>query len=124
MTVFDHLRQRLLQRAGLIELPPPPFQPSDFTKLRCSEWSSEFETFMRNRLIMGALRYGRIGIPNKPQYDRISSMEKRLKAYCETGNKELLVDVANLCLLEFVECHHPKAHFSSLDEHDFRAKKI
>ena len=47
-------------------------------ELKKSEWSEEFETYMRNRLIMGAIRYGRIGDKNKPQYDRVKSMIKRL----------------------------------------------
>lgn len=85
-------------------------------ELQKSEWSFEFEKLMRNRLIMGALRYGRIGAKNKPKYDRVTSMIKRLNKYQETGNKEFLVDVANLCLLEFEECHHPTAHFNSIDD--------
>ena len=83
-----------------------------------SEWSKEFEQLMRNRLIIGALRYGKIHAKGKPQYDRVRSMIKRLSNYQETGNMELLVDVANLCLLEFVECGHPKKHFYALDESD------
>jgi len=26
-----------------------------------------------------------------------------------------LVDIANLCLCEFVECHHPLAHWHAMD---------
>jgi hypothetical protein len=88
----------------------------DLKELRKSEWSVDFERLMRNRLVMGAIRYGCIGARNKPKYDRVRSMTTRLNKYLETGNKEFLVDVANLCLLEFVECHHPKAHFSSVDD--------
>lgn len=85
-------------------------------ELKKSEWSEEFETYMRNRLIMGAIRYGRIGDKNKPQYDRVKSMIKRLNQYTESGNKEYLVDVANLCLLEFTESNHPNQHFKSIDD--------
>lgn len=88
----------------------------DVDALRKSEWSNEFEQLMRNRLVMGAIRYGKIGAPGKPTYDRVASMQKRLAKYTETGNKEFLVDVANLCLLEFVECAHPNAHFSAIDD--------
>jgi hypothetical protein len=87
-----------------------------FEELKESEWSEHFEQLMRNRLIMGAMRYGRIGVPGKPQYDRIESIIKRLSKYRDSGNKEFLVDAANLCLLEFVECHHSKAHFHSIDD--------
>lgn len=70
---------------------------------------------MRHRLIMGGLRYGRIH-EEKPKYDRISSAISRLNKYSKTGNLEFLVDVANLCLLEFEEGNHPNKHFNSIDD--------
>lgn len=73
---------------------------------------------MRNRLAVGALRYGRIHAPGKPVYDRVSSILKRVQAYADTGNLELLVDAANLCLLEFEEGRHPKRHFEAADDGD------
>ena len=103
-------------KCGLPELEPGNPQPITFEELQQSEWSVDFEKLMRNRLIMGAMRYGRIGAKNKPKYDRINSMIKRLTKYQESGNKEFLVDVANLCLLEFVECNHLNEHFNSIDD--------
>jgi hypothetical protein len=120
-TNFDFMRQRLLRRAGLLESPKPRYT---LESLRASEWSEEFEQLMRNRLIVGALRYGPISAPNKPQYDRLGSIEKRIKAYRESGNKELLVDCANLFLMEFVEYHHPKAHFHAQDNATHHVSKI
>ncbi len=38
------------------------------------------------------------------------------KEYIETGNDELLVDVANLCMKEFAVGNHPKKHFNSVDD--------
>lgn len=93
-----------------------PTKPVTLAELQKTEWSAEFEQLMRNRLIMGALRYGRLHAKGKPQYDRVASMIKRLNKYQETGNKEYLIDVANLCLLEFEECYHPLAHFSAIDD--------
>ena len=81
-----------------------------------SEWSSEFEKLMRNRMIAGAFRYGKMNVKGKPQYARVESCLKRLKKFQETGNTEFLVDVANLCLIEFVEGIHPKKHFRSVDD--------
>ena len=80
-----------------------------------TEWSSKFENLMRNRLVMGGMRYGRMGAKDKPKYDRISSIEKRLKKYQETGNQEFLVDCANLLMLEFVEPNR-EVHFKSIDD--------
>jgi hypothetical protein len=95
----------------------------DLTSLRESEWSKEFEYLMRNRLIQGVPRYGKLGDKNKPQYDRIESIVYRLKQYVETGNLEYLVDVANLCLVEFVEGRHPKRHFRAIDDGDHVEEK-
>lgn len=85
-------------------------------ELRQTEWSPEFERLMRNRLVMGALRYGRLGASGKPQYARMGSVRKRLSTYLKTGNLELLVDAANLILCEYVECEHPLRHFESIDD--------
>jgi hypothetical protein len=97
---------------------PLPISIPSLEELKDTEWSPEFEQLMRNRLIMGAIRYGRISAPGKPQLDRVNSMFKRLAKYTETGNTEFLVDVANICLLEFVEGNHPKKHFHSIDEQE------
>lgn len=85
-------------------------------ELRRTEWSNEFETLMRNRLIQGSFRYGRLGTSNKPKYDRVTDIIRRVELYRETGNLELLVDVANLSLAEFVEGNHPKKHMESIDD--------
>jgi len=84
--------------------------------LRHSEWSPLFEKLMRNRLVMGALRYGLLNAKNKTKYDRVPSMYQRLDLYAKTGNLECLVDVANLALLEFEEGEHPKKHLKSADD--------
>jgi hypothetical protein len=59
----------------------PKTSPVTFAELRRTEWSVKFENLMRNRLIMGALRYGRLGAANKPKYNRVDSMIKRLSKY-------------------------------------------
>ena len=84
--------------------------------LQRTEWSPEFERLMRNRMITGAYRYGRLKENNKPLYDRTASIRERLKLYEATGNLEHLVDVANLCLCEFVESNHPNKHFKAIDD--------
>ena len=109
MTVTDYLRKRLLKDIAETDRKP------SYASLKKTEWSPEFERLMRNRLIMGAIRYGLLGSPNKPQYDRIEYMRRKLKEYKESGNLECLVDVANLALCEFVEGKHPKSHFNAVD---------
>jgi hypothetical protein len=110
MTAHDLLRERLLNRAGLHAQVPA----LTYAELSASEWSHQFEMLMRNRLILGALRYGRLNARGKKPYDRIAGALKRLAQYQETGNTECLVDVANMMLLEFEEGKHPKKHWGDI----------
>lgn len=106
MTVTEHIRQHALEHASEAD-------PMRYENLVDSEWSAEFEALMRNRLIMGALRYGLISDPAKVKNREPSgpNIRARLELYEATGNTEWLVDIANLALLEFVEGNHPLKHF-------------
>ena len=108
-TVTEHIRHHLLARAGVINTP-------SLSELQETEWSRSFEMYMRNRLIIGALRYGCLHASGKLKYDRITSIIKRVTEYKKTGNLEHLVDIANLALLEFEEGEHPKRHFTGIDD--------
>lgn len=110
-TITEHIRDHLLECAGVYQATKAPSLES----LRKTEWSKTFETLMRNRLIMGALRYGLLKTPGKKKYNRIDSIRQRLDLYDQDGNAEHLVDIANLCLLEFEEPNHPKFHFKAQD---------
>jgi hypothetical protein len=86
-------------------------------ELKKTEWSQRFEQLMRNRLVLGVFRgYGKLNAPGKPQWDRPGRIEKEISLYREDGNLERLVDIANMCLLEFEEGKHPKRHFKSSDD--------
>lgn len=111
MTVTEWMRTRLKEQARL------PAQPDfDMDEWRRTEWHKPFERLMRNRLLFGAMRYGRLGDPDKPQYDRVADMIKRLEKYRAEGNTEHLVDVANLAMCEFVEGNHKMKHFRATDD--------
>jgi hypothetical protein len=108
----DALRAHLLEGLGLGDprrVPPLP-------ELAATEWSPAFERLMRNRLLMGAIRYGRLGEAGKPAFERIPDIIRRAKKYAEDGNLEHLVDLANLALCEYVEGRHPRRHFASADD--------
>ena len=64
-------------------------------------------------MVMGAFRHGLFKSPGKKKFNRVASMLVRLQKYEETGNLEHLVDVANLCMLEYEEGDHPLRHFHS-----------
>jgi hypothetical protein len=114
MTNTEWLRQHLYAKAGIFD----HHKPIPLAELERTEWNKEFEILMRNRLMIGALRYGRMHRPEKGNYNCIDSIAKRLIAYSESGNLEHLVDIANLALVEFTHGKHPNRHFHSTDDGD------
>ncbi|MCK5432933.1 MAG: hypothetical protein KAJ03_09325 [Gammaproteobacteria bacterium] len=114
-TVTDQLRAGLYNRLGVNT---KYIQPGDYTNIKESEWSQPFEKLMRERLIMGAFRYGTMARKKKIDYDNAGSVLERINLYIEDGNLEHLVDIANICMIEFVTGAHPKRHFNSLAEHN------
>lgn len=106
-TVLQHIRNRLESRLS---------QCPSLAELKQSEWSRNFENLMRNRLLMGAFRYGLLRAKGEQGYDLIASMRRRIELYNETGNLEYMVDVANLAMLEFEWPSKRNAHFSSVDD--------
>jgi len=113
VTVTEHIRAHFLAERGVFDVEPRP----PLAELRQTEWSARFEELMRNRLLMGAYRYGRFAEPGKTAGQRIqASIAARLDRYRRTGNLECLVDAANYCLLEFEHSTHPLAHFRAEDD--------
>ena len=119
MTDHDAVRAHLLRG---INYDPVADKTESLTDLVVSEWSPEFERLMRNRLLMGRFRYGRLDRTEQRNYDRVGSCLRRLRAYRETGNLEYLVDVANLCLMEFEHSDHPDRHFEAADDGEHVAR--
>lgn len=119
-TAHDILRERLLARAGIFddsdaaqwrEFRPPP----TLAQIYKMQWSDTFERAMRDRMAMGYFRYGPLPKQvGRHKYDNIGSAEQRLALYKKDGNREHLVDVANLCLVEFAV--HPEKPFSPQDD--------
>jgi hypothetical protein len=121
MTNLEWLRERLLAR---VDDRPVGDKTETLSELTNTEWSATFEALMRNRLLVGRFRYGRMDDDNKGDYDHIGSIKRRISVYEKTGNMELLVDVANLCLVEFIHCRHPHRHFAAQDDSEEHCKKI
>ena len=112
-TLHDILRNRLLAQAGIFEVSPKPTPTLD--EIYRKQWSSEFEQAMRNRMAMGYFRYGWLADQiGKAKFDNIASIKQRLSLYQENRNREHLVDVANLCLVEFAT--HPEYPFIAVDD--------
>ena len=111
-TVNEHIRERLLRDVpcGQVNV------PKDMAMLLCTQWSDEFERLRKNRMIMGRFRYGNLKGQKAGEFDNVESMIRRLREYQKTGNQENLVDVANICMVEFVSKGHPDAHFTATDD--------
>ena len=111
--IFDHIRDHLNEIA-------PEIDSDSFAARKLSEWSDIFERLMRNRLLMGSLRYFKLNDSRMPGHTNmiIKMISDRLAIYNETGNKEMLVDIANLCLVEFTHSDHPKCHFRALNTNE------
>lgn len=115
-SVTEHIRESLLLKAGLTD--PPPVRYT-LEELYDTQWSEEFEQLMRNRLVMGALRYGTFKEQRKQnkRYNTMGSCIKRLNLYLKTGNQEHLVDTANLCMVEYVNGYcHKSPWFKAVDD--------
>jgi hypothetical protein len=63
-----------------------------------------------NRLMQGACRYSGL---SKDETKYMSRMEKEVKAYRRSGNKEHLLNVANYAYLESQQPENKKYHFDN-----------
>ena len=108
--------------AGLDPIPAPVLRRlPPLEQLRVSEWSPRFEHLMRNRLIMGAMRYATMEEKKRTgaaKWDLVGTLRRKADLYEKTGNTEILVDIANYALLAFEFDAHPSRHFSATDDSD------
>ena len=112
----DHFLRNLWRwKCGLPELDAPPTHRFTLAEAY-GNWFPDFIGLMRNRMLQGIYRYGLFKDPNQPNYDRISSVLKRLALYRKDGNGEHLVDSANILGIEFTKRAHPNFHFSPVDD--------
>jgi hypothetical protein len=83
-----------------------------------TNWCPEFIALMRARMVAGFFRYRRsIRDVGGRRYDNVGSALARLETYLRDGNKEHLVDVANLCMCEYrTESCHSSPHWATIDD--------
>ena len=76
------------------------------------EYSEEFDRLRKNRVETSYYKYGPVrknfGTGN---VQAIPTMERCIKKYQETGNREYLLDASNYLMFEYMFPQHPKAHF-------------
>lgn len=111
-TVHDFLRERLLAKAGIFEPLPPAPTLDEIAKIQSCP---QFERYRKNRMIMGFFRYGSLADQiGKSKYDNVGSIARRLALYNKDRNREHLVDIANLAMIEFAT--HPDYPFNAVDD--------
>jgi hypothetical protein len=115
MTTGRELLDDLWRRLAGLDL-PEGIEGMTRTQLLQETWSARFERLMRNRLLVGAYRYGKFGPKQAAAYNMVPSIKKRLDTFEHDGNLEHLVDVANLCMLIFV--HGESVGLSMLAQDD------
>lgn len=103
----------LVTTERLVEFEQDVFKDHD------TDLKREFVSYSRNRLIMGALRYGRLNEPNKSKYNRAVSMTRRWEAYKQDHNLEHLVDIYNEAGLEYTRpLYRPDELYGHTVEYD------
>lgn len=109
MTNTQYLKKHLLSIATQLDT-------DSYTYMKLHERNWKFRKLKNNRLILGALRYGKLNAKDKPKYDRIKGIQYHLNMYKLTGNLEHLVDISNIAEVEFTESTHIKKHFKAHDD--------
>jgi len=86
-----------------------------------SDFAEKLEAFFQlcaNRIVQGEARYGQVG-PGKDYFVRI---EREIRAYKITGNRENLINAANYCSLEFYYPNLPFTYFDNRAKSATRGK--
>ena len=95
-TITTHIRNHLYEICKL-----NPTQPLDECVREQCEWSAGFMRLMIHRITFGRYRYGGKNAPIIKSYNYLDSINNRLNQYKSDGNLEHMIDIANLCMLEF-----------------------
>lgn len=88
-----------------------------YEEIRALQWDDEFEEYCRNRMIMGAFRYGTLPTNrDKDSSHLFQSIKDRLDLFLKTHDLELLVDIANFARVGFYNCKDKKDYtFGKVD---------
>jgi len=62
-----------------------------------------FKSYARNRMVMGAMRYGTLSSENYKGYDHLSNFNSRMERGMDTLNLECFVDAYNIAYLLYLD---------------------
>ena len=82
-----------------------------------TEYSLRFDDIRKKMMAMSYYKYGAVkdNYSTLKTIDAIKSLQIRLDAYSRTGNTELLCDIANFAMIEFMHPQHPEAKYTPTD---------
>jgi hypothetical protein len=115
---YDDNRYRLSK--GLPEIRKNELPSLD--ELMHSEWSEEFDNYAKGKMIMGAYRYGVLRKNNR--FDFMAAMSSKIQLYHKTHNLELLVDIRNYAMLEFLKPGYADAYYYNEDDTEHAPLKL
>ena len=92
---------------------------TEYEKILSTEYSERFDEIRKRAMVTSHYKYGFIK-ENAQNHcvDYIQTLEKRLRAYKDTGNTEFLADIANFAMIEFMYPQHQKAFYKPTDSKD------
>lgn len=88
-------------------------------KILQTEFCEEFVELMKNRMVMGCMKYGLVSKYKREDLDNrdeIKNCRFRIRAYLDSGNPEYLVDAANFLMIEFMQM---KGQFIPTDDDEY-----
>lgn len=92
---------------------------TEYEKVLSTEYSERFDKIRKDMMVMSHYKYGFIKENcEKKCVDIIATLEKRLKAYKDSGNTEFLADIANFAMIEYMHPQHPEAHYKATDSNE------
>lgn len=113
--ITDHIRTRILDRAGI----PSAYEDAPRHSLKSPEeildeemdWA--FLYCMASSILMGYFRYGPT---TENRINCLKEAKRRLFRYEKTGNQEFLVDAANYLMREKMHPSIDNVHYKSTDD--------
>lgn len=110
-TEFQQIREHVL---NLSDNPGKYHKSPEYILL--TNWYPRAIHHCKNRMILGVFRYGYFRNWRQPKFNRVASIRERLRLFDETRNLEHLIDIMNLCGIEFEAPNTPGAYFSAGDD--------
>jgi hypothetical protein len=89
-----------------------------------TEFSQRFTQGMADRMAMSYFKYGPLAKAYPDRVDAIATLKLKLAAYEASGNTEILQDVANYAMIEFLRPRHLKAHYQATDSSEKHARRV